>query len=87
MYSYSKLEKILFSKKINKSILPDLLDIFSKMIAKISKGEKDSNRVLEKIANYLLCNVSKLCRKVFKKFITQIIIDKKAALITNCKSA
>ena len=65
MYSYSELEKILSSKKINKSTLSAALGISSKTIAKISKGEKISNRVLEKIANYLSCDASKLCRKVF----------------------
>lgn len=82
MYSYSELEKILSSRKINKSTLSTALGISSKTIAKISKGEKISNRVLEKIANYLSCDVSKLCRKVSDNFITQMLTDEKNAKIS-----
>ena len=82
MYSYSELEKILSLKKINKSTLSTALGISSKTIAKISKGEKISNRVLEKIANYLSCDASKLCRKVSDNFITQMLTDEKNAKIS-----
>ncbi len=82
MYSYSELEKILSSKKITKSTLSTALGISSKTIAKISKGEKISNRVLEKIANYLSCDISKFCRKVSDNFITQMLTDEKNAKVS-----
>ena len=82
MYSYSELEKILSSKKINKSTLSATLGISSKTIAKISKGEKISNRVLEKIANYLSCDASNICRKVSDNFITQMLTDEKNAKVS-----
>ncbi len=82
MYSYDGLEKILSLKKIKKSSLTTELGISSKTVAKITKGEKISNHVLKKIADYLSCNASDLCRKVSDNFITQMLVDEKNAKIS-----
>ena len=55
MLNYSGLEDKLKAKGIRKSDLTRELGISSRTIAKIGRGEKLSNKVLEKIADYLGC--------------------------------
>ena len=55
MFNYSGLEDKLKAKGIRKSDLTRELGISSRTIAKIGRGEKLSNKVLEKIADYLGC--------------------------------
>ena len=56
--------------------------ISSRTIAKIAKGEKLSQRTLEKIAGYLKCHVGDLCREISANAILQILRDEKDANIS-----
>ena len=64
MVCYDNLVKILHEKGIKKSDLTKLLGISSRTIAKIGRGEKIADHVLQKIAAYLDCAVEDLCRTV-----------------------
>lgn len=56
MVNYNGLEKILKERGILKSDLSRELGISSRTIAKISKGEKISSRIMLKIADFLQCS-------------------------------
>ena len=56
MVNYDGLEKILKERGILKSDLSRELGISSRTIAKISKGEKISSRIMLKIADFLQCS-------------------------------
>ena len=60
MVNYDGLERILKEKGIRKSDLTRELGISSRTIAKVSKGEKISARILTKIAGHLQCDVDDL---------------------------
>jgi len=60
MFSYEKLEKKLTDKGISRTNLARETGISSRTIAKISKGEKLSQKTLRKIADYLSCNPEEL---------------------------
>ena len=60
MISYEGLNEQLQKKGITKTDLTVEVGISSRTIAKISKGEKLSQRTLQKIADYLGCEVSSL---------------------------
>jgi len=64
MVNYDNLERILKEKGIRKSDLTRKLGISSRTIAKISKGEKISARVITKISDYLNCDENKLFSEV-----------------------
>ena len=53
MISYDILEKTLKERGIGKTELSTQLGLSTRTIAKIGKGEKLSNRSLQKIADYL----------------------------------
>ena len=53
MISYEILEKTLKDRRIGKTEFSTQLGLSSRTIAKIGKGEKLSNRTLQKIADYL----------------------------------
>ena len=77
MYSYQKLYEILKNKKMNKSDLTNILNISSRTIAKMNKGEKISDIVLNKIATYLNCNKDDLYKYVYDNLILQTLKDEK----------
>lgn len=54
---YNGLWKILIDKKLQKKDLTEQLNISSTTIAKMSKGEQVSMKVLQKICTYLDCNI------------------------------
>ena len=56
--SYLGLWKILLEKGMQKQDLVDELGLSSAIVAKMGKGQPVSNKVLEKISNFLECNVS-----------------------------
>ena len=60
MVNYEGLERQLKEKGIKKSDLTRELGISSRTIAKISKGEKISERIMKKIADYLNCSSREL---------------------------
>lgn len=55
MYQYNGLLQLLKQKQLNKSELTKILHISSRTIAKISKGEKFSPRVIRKLCDYFDC--------------------------------
>lgn len=55
--SYNNLWKMLIDKKLQKKDLIDEIGISSTTIAKMGKGEKVSLDVLERICDYLNCNI------------------------------
>ncbi len=77
MYNYDGLIKKLEEKNLNKTSLAKELSISSKTIAKINRNEKISNKVLEKIANYLNCSIGDLYKKSFDNPILEILVDEK----------
>lgn len=83
MYSYFGLEKLLAEKGLTKTSLSLKLGISSRTIAKISKGEKVSNKVLDRIASFLDCNSHDLVREISSNKILQILRDEKEARISS----
>lgn len=73
MVSYDKLVKILKENGMKKSELSTRLGISSRTVAKISKGEKIADKVLEKIADYFHCNVEDLYQIVCDNAILQAL--------------
>ena len=58
--SYIGLWKILLEKGLQKQDLVEKVGLSSATVAKMGKGEPVSSKVLEKLANYLECNVSEI---------------------------
>lgn len=56
--SYVGLWKLLLEKGLQKQDLVEQVGLSSATVAKMGKGEPVSNRVLEKICNYLECGVN-----------------------------
>lgn len=82
MISYEGLNNILSVKKTTKSEMAAALGISSRTIAKIGKGEKLSRLTLQKIADYLGCDIPSLCREVSENPILQTLRDEKEAGIS-----
>ena len=82
MYDYTGLIFRLKEKGINKSELSSHLGISSRTIAKISKGEKISNTVLEKVSDYLVCSPSDLYEIKSDNPLLQILREEKNARIS-----
>ena len=82
MYSYKLLENKLKALNLTKSNLCDLLNISSRTIAKISKGEKISDRVLKRIATFLDCDINDLYSVVCNNRILQILKEEKDAKVS-----
>ena len=77
MISYDGLYEQLRKKGITKTDLTSAIGISSRTIAKIAKGEKLSNKTLEKIAAYLGCDADSLYRKQSDNAILQILREEK----------
>lgn len=77
MFSYEGLNSLLHNKGINKTALAAELGISSRTIAKIAKGEKLSNIVLKKIADYFGTEPAMLCREISDNPILQLLRDEK----------
>ncbi|MBQ8305497.1 MAG: Fic family protein [Blautia sp.] len=82
MISYDGLYEQLKHKGITKTDLTAEIGISSRTIAKIAKGEKLSNKTLQKIADYLGCEAALLCRKISENMILQILRDEKESKIS-----
>ncbi len=82
MFSYDGLYEQLKRKGITKTDLTVEIGISSRTIAKIAKGEKISNRTLQKIADYLGCEVELLCKEKSDNVILQILRDEKELKIS-----
>lgn len=64
MISYEGLIQKLSEKGLKKTSLTEELGISSRTVAKIGRGEKIADRVLEKIAVFLACNTEELYRHI-----------------------
>lgn len=82
MISYDGLYEQLRKRGITKSDLTAEIGISSRTIAKIAKGEKLSQRTLQKIADFLDCDADSLCREKSDNAILQILRDEKEAKIS-----
>ena len=79
MISYDGLYEQLNRKGIKKTNLTAEIGISSRTIAKIAKGEKLSNKTLQKIADYLGCDVADLCKEKSDNAILLILREDKEA--------
>ena len=77
MYSYKKLEDKLHKIGLSKSDLTNKLNISSRTISKMKKGEKIANHVLSKIAIFLNCSIYELVDIVYDNHILQILKEEK----------
>ena len=82
MISYEGLLARLREKGITKTDLTKELGISSRTIAKIAKGEKIGAVTLRKMAEYLGCDPSLLCREISANAILQLLRDEKNAKIS-----
>ncbi len=82
MFSYAGLLQRLSEKGLTKSSLTAALGISSRTVAKIAKGEKIADRVMQRIAAFLGCSVSDLCREVSSNALLQRLRDEKSAGIS-----
>ena len=73
MVSYDKIVKILKENGLKKSDLTKVLGISSRTVAKIGKGEKIADNVLQKIAAYFSCAVENLYCDVCDNSILQVL--------------
>ena len=78
MFSYSGLLQKLNEKGLTKTALTTELGISSRTIAKIGRGEKIADHVLDKIAVFLGCSVDELCQSVSDNTLLQILRDEKS---------
>ena len=78
MISYSGLLQKLSDKGMTKTALTTELGVSSRTVAKIGRGEKIAEHVLEKIAAYLGCAVSDLYKSVSDNPLLQTLRDEKS---------
>lgn len=77
MISYAGLEKILKERDIGKTELSTKVGLSTRTVAKIAKGEKLSNRSMNRIADYLKVSPELLCRVESDNIILQMLRDEK----------
>lgn len=82
MISYSGLMQKVDERGLTKTALAKELGISSRTMAKIGRGEKVSDRVLERMAAFLRCSVGDLCRVVSSNTLLQTLRDEKYAQIS-----
>lgn len=82
MISYEGLNQILKERGLTKSEISKQLGISSRTLAKISRGEKLSRIVLQKIADYLTCSPEVLCREVSDNPVLQTLREEKEAKLS-----
>ena len=82
MFSYDGLHEQLKRKGVRKTDLTTEIGISSRTIAKIAKGERLSKKTLQRIADYLGCEASDLCREKSENAILQTLREEKEAKIS-----
>ena len=78
MISYAGLMQKLNGKGLTKTALTEKLGISSRTVAKIGRGEKIADRVLDKIAVFLDCKPEELCRSISDNVLLQTLRDEKS---------
>jgi len=66
-FSYNKLWKLLIDKKMNKVALRDAIGIAPTTLSKLSKDQKVSMDVLEKICKELHCNIGDIVEYIHEE--------------------
>jgi Fic family protein/DNA-binding Xre family transcriptional regulator len=82
MYSYQGLNKILNKRGMKKTELTKCLGISSRTLAKIGKGEKIADNVLNKLCGFFGCTQNDLVRKVCDNPVLQVLRDEKEARLS-----
>lgn len=82
MIAYDRLEKLLAERGLTKTDLTKDPGISSRTVAKIGKGEKLSQRALQKIADFLSCDAKDLYREISENPILQTLREEKEAKIS-----
>jgi len=77
MFSYEGLDKVLKEKGIGKTELGTGVGLSTRTVAKIAKGEKLSNRTIQRIAEYLGTKPELLMREISENRILQILREEK----------
>lgn len=77
MISYSGLLQKLNEKGLTKTALAKELGISSRTVAKIGRGEKIANHVLEKMAVFFGCSADELCRTISDNRLLQTLRDER----------
>lgn len=78
MVSYAGLLEKLNEKGLTKTALASELGISSRTVAKIGRGEKIADHVLDRIAWFFGCSASDLCQAVSDNALLQILRDEKS---------
>lgn len=82
MYSYEGLENKLAESGKSRVDLTRELGLSSRTVARISKGERLSQKTLNKIAAFLNCDASELFRVISENPVLQVLRDEKSAGIS-----
>lgn len=77
MYDYEGLNQKLLERGLKKSELTSILKISSRTIAKIAKGEKLADQVMDKLCGYFSCDKAELCRAVSPNPVLQRLREEK----------
>jgi Fic family protein/DNA-binding Xre family transcriptional regulator len=77
MISYSNLLQKLNEKGLTKTALAKALGISSRTVAKIGRGEKIADHVLEKMAVFFGCSADELCQTISDNNLLQTLRDEK----------
>lgn len=78
MVSYEGLERVLKDRGLTKTYFVKEMGISSRTIAKIGRGEKIADHVLNKIAIFLDCKKEDLCRQISENVLLQTLRDEKS---------
>ncbi len=82
MISYVGLLEILKKNGLKKSDLTAKIGISSRTIAKISKGEKIADNVINRLCEFFGCKSGDICREISDNPILQVLRDEKSAKIS-----
>lgn len=63
-FSYNRLLKLMIDRKISKGELQKAIDVSPTTIAKLSNGDNVSLDVLDKICNYLDCEIEDIIEHI-----------------------
>lgn len=77
VYDYEGLNQKLTEQGLKKSELTAILKISSRTIAKIAKGEKLADQVMDKLCSYFSCSKEDLCRAVSPNPVLQRLREEK----------